>query len=187
MILPLARLRLRSMLAVLLLAASVSAAAATTPAVRIDGGLVVGTESGPARVFRALPYAAPPTGALRWQPPAPPVSWTGTRDAVADDVTGSVREALRDYLESTNAALPTPFGPENYQEKIRGALALALTGKGAPPEAGYKASLAKAATALAWGLVNAVVPQSELIPAAKEWAGKVTSNGPLARRRSSRQ
>jgi hypothetical protein len=49
-----------------------------------------------------------------------------TRDAVADDVTGSVREALRDYLESTNAALPTPFGPENYQEKIRGALALAL-------------------------------------------------------------
>ncbi|KAN0116873.1 alpha/beta-hydrolase [Hyaloscypha variabilis] len=31
--------------------------------------------------FLGLPYAAPPTGARRWQPPSPPTSWTGTRDA----------------------------------------------------------------------------------------------------------
>ena len=31
--------------------------------------------------FRGLPYAAPPTGNLRWRPPQPPASWNGIRDA----------------------------------------------------------------------------------------------------------
>ena len=48
------------------------------------------------------------------------------RDALQDDLTSSVRVTLMDYLNSTNATVPTPFGPENYQEKIRGVLALAL-------------------------------------------------------------
>ena len=45
-------------------------------------------------------------------------------DALQDDVTSDVRRTLLDYLNSTNASLPVAFGPENYQEKIRGALAL---------------------------------------------------------------
>jgi hypothetical protein len=48
------------------------------------------------------------------------------RDALQDDLTSDVRATLVDYLNSTNATVPTPLGPENYQEKIRGALALAL-------------------------------------------------------------
>jgi len=51
---------------------------------------------------------------------------TISRDAVQDDVTGSVRQTLLGYLESADATLPTPLGPENYQDKIRGALALTL-------------------------------------------------------------
>ena len=47
-------------------------------------------------------------------------------DAVQDDVTSDVRATLSNYLQSTDAALPTPLGPENYQDKIRGALALVL-------------------------------------------------------------
>jgi uncharacterized protein (DUF1800 family) len=47
-------------------------------------------------------------------------------DAVQDDVTGDVRRTLMEYLQSAGASVPTPFGPENYQEKIRGALALTL-------------------------------------------------------------
>jgi hypothetical protein len=45
---------------------------------------------------------------------------------VQDDVTSDVRQALLDYLNATSATLPTPFGPENYQERIRGVLTLVL-------------------------------------------------------------
>jgi Carboxylesterase family len=31
--------------------------------------------------FLGIPYAAPPTGNLRWRPPAPPASWEGVRGA----------------------------------------------------------------------------------------------------------
>ncbi|MBV8751136.1 MAG: DUF1800 domain-containing protein [Candidatus Eremiobacteraeota bacterium] len=49
---------------------------------------------------------------------------------VQDDVTSDVRGTLVAYLNSqtpsTSVQNPVPFGPENYQDKIRGALALAL-------------------------------------------------------------
>ena len=33
-------------------------------------------------VFRGIPYAAPPTGKLRWQPPKPVQPWQGEREAI---------------------------------------------------------------------------------------------------------
>lgn len=44
-------------------------------------GSVRGLAVGEITEFRALPYAAPPRGALRFAPPAPPPPWEGVRDA----------------------------------------------------------------------------------------------------------
>jgi para-nitrobenzyl esterase len=51
------------------------------PTVRIDGGPLVGVTEGPANVFRNIPYAAPPVGALRWAPPQPVKPWKTPRPA----------------------------------------------------------------------------------------------------------
>lgn len=60
------------------------------PIVRTDAGPVRGSIApglggaveGVAR-FRGIPYAAPPTGDLRWTPPRPAVPWSEPRDATA--------------------------------------------------------------------------------------------------------
>jgi uncharacterized protein (DUF1800 family) len=55
-----------------------------------------------------------------------------TASALQDDVTNDVRATLVDYVNGTGAQAaggltdPLPFGPENYQEKIRGVVALTL-------------------------------------------------------------
>ncbi|HEY5529624.1 MAG TPA: hypothetical protein VIL51_09285, partial [Thermoleophilia bacterium] len=47
-------------------AASVAPAAQLTHPVRVDGGRISGLGEGTLRVFRGIPYAAPPVGDLRW-------------------------------------------------------------------------------------------------------------------------
>ncbi|GGU08375.1 carboxylesterase/lipase family protein [Streptomyces coeruleorubidus] len=50
--------------------------------VRTDRGWVRGAavhDGG--RVFQGIPFAAPPTGELRWRPPRPAPQWSGVRDA----------------------------------------------------------------------------------------------------------
>ncbi|MFT3812167.1 MAG: carboxylesterase/lipase family protein [Acidovorax sp.] len=46
-----------------------------------DKGVVTGKETAGYRQFLGIPYAAAPTGALRWQPPQPAAAWSGARDA----------------------------------------------------------------------------------------------------------
>ncbi|EUA07116.1 carboxylesterase family protein [Mycobacterium xenopi 4042] len=49
--------------------------------VRTATGLVRGQVAADYRLFQGIPYAAPPVGPLRWQPPRPPAPWRGMRDA----------------------------------------------------------------------------------------------------------
>ncbi|MGW2271001.1 carboxylesterase/lipase family protein [Streptomyces yangpuensis] len=54
------------------------------PEVQLPAGRLRGAVEGGVAVFRAVPYAAPPVGDLRWRPAQPHPGWTGTRDATAD-------------------------------------------------------------------------------------------------------
>jgi para-nitrobenzyl esterase len=60
----------------------VAPAAAINGTVKVESGVLAGTTlpSG-IRVFKGIPYAAPPVGELRWRPPQPPAKWDGVRQA----------------------------------------------------------------------------------------------------------
>jgi para-nitrobenzyl esterase len=47
------------------------------------GGWVQGRTAGSVYDYLGIPYAAPPVGALRWQPPRPAARWGGVREAVS--------------------------------------------------------------------------------------------------------
>ena len=52
------------------------------PLAKTSSGTVQGTaEPSGVYAFRGIPFAAPPVGSLRWQPPQPVKSWTGVRQA----------------------------------------------------------------------------------------------------------
>ncbi len=52
---------------------------AVDTAVRIDDGMVSGIMTDGIRSYKGIPFAAPPTGDLRWTPPQPVHPWTSTR------------------------------------------------------------------------------------------------------------
>ena len=59
--------------------------AAADAIVDVEGGAVSGTVTSGVRIFKGIPYAAPPIGDLRWRPPQPVVPWSksGVRNASA--------------------------------------------------------------------------------------------------------
>jgi para-nitrobenzyl esterase len=53
--------------------------------IKTQYGMIEGMAStdGKVRVFEGIPFAAPPVGNLRWQPPQPPAAWEGVRKATS--------------------------------------------------------------------------------------------------------
>lgn len=49
--------------------------------VSVDGGKISGSSANGVRAYKGIPYAAPPTGDLRWRAPQPIVAWEGIRQA----------------------------------------------------------------------------------------------------------
>src|SRR6185312_7177271 len=66
----------------MLLAAMALAAALPDIVVQTDAGRIAGGALPDGRhLFRGIPFAQPPVGALRWKPPLPAKPWAGIRDA----------------------------------------------------------------------------------------------------------
>lgn len=72
-----------ALIATTLLTFAAAAAAAIDDPVKLDTGRISGTATGApdVRVFKGIPYAAPPTGDLRWRAPKPAEHWDGVRKA----------------------------------------------------------------------------------------------------------
>jgi para-nitrobenzyl esterase len=56
--------------------------AADQPVVQAPAGALRGVEQDGLKVFKGVPYAAAPVGALRWKPPVAAPTWSGVRDAL---------------------------------------------------------------------------------------------------------
>ena len=77
--------RLMRILGTMMLLASSLVPAAISEPVRLDTGLLSGTSGtgDGVRVFKGIPFAAPPVGALRWRAPQQPAAWDGVRNGEA--------------------------------------------------------------------------------------------------------
>ena len=66
---------------VAVLASAAFSTLASAQLLKTDGGLVEGVRENGIVVFKGIPFAAPPVGALRWRAPKPPVPWLGVKSA----------------------------------------------------------------------------------------------------------
>jgi para-nitrobenzyl esterase len=64
-------------------ATAATSGSGAAPIVTTTDGAVRGTAGTGGEAFLGLPYAAPPTGNLRWRPPQPPAHWRGVRDVTS--------------------------------------------------------------------------------------------------------
>lgn len=72
--------RFTAFIAALMLLSPVTAMSAE-PVVRVAQGELRGQPNGTqSTIFRAIPFAAPPVGDLRWKAPQPPANWDGVRE-----------------------------------------------------------------------------------------------------------
>jgi para-nitrobenzyl esterase len=94
-------------LAAAYLAGQSAVAQSERPQVAIDAGTLAGTvdEAG-IRVFKGIPYAAPPVGERRWTEPQPVPAWTGLKDA----------SQFGDRCQQTNFPAYRPIGTRGMSE-----------------------------------------------------------------------
>jgi para-nitrobenzyl esterase len=92
-----------------------STAPAGEPVVQTGTGTLRGAVAGSAIAFRGIPYARPPVGELRWQPPQPPPSWQGVREALQP---GSACTQRRSGLTPFFAPMAQAYGASFEQPPV---------------------------------------------------------------------
>ncbi len=77
--------------------------------VETESGTVQGVVANGVRTWRAIPYAAPPTGALRFQAPQPAAPWKGIREATEF---GPIPMQRRGFEHVAGAGKTTPISED---------------------------------------------------------------------------
>src|SRR5260221_6715496 len=86
-----------------------SAATFAQEKVKVESGFLLGTTNADrsVRIFKGIPFAAPPIGDLRWKSPQPTKPWSGVRAAdkfgsgcMQTDVFGDILQFMRDAQPS---------------------------------------------------------------------------------------
>lgn len=77
--------------------------------VNVAQGQLSGVLQGDIAVYRGIPFAAPPTGNLRWRAPQPPESWPGVR--VADTFAPACWQSL-EYCKAVGGGDPGQFSED---------------------------------------------------------------------------
>jgi len=72
---------LASILAAAVLMTNPASPSDPSPRATVEQGRLLGRQADGVASFKAIPYAAPPVGALRWRAPQPAEAWAGERDA----------------------------------------------------------------------------------------------------------
>lgn len=106
---------------------------ATGVVVRTSSGWIQGGSNGRSRYFLGIPYAAPPTGDLRWQAPLVPARWSGVRPATSfgnycPQVTASALQPPTDLVASEDCLTVNVWTP--WPVPVRAPVMLFIHGGG---------------------------------------------------------
>jgi len=105
------------------------AQAADETLIQLPDGGVQGQINDASREFLGIPFAAPPTGVLRWRPPAPVTPWTGVRSATsfspacpqqASGATGTASDNEDCLYLNVWTPVPAPIEPRPVMVWIHG-------------------------------------------------------------------
>lgn len=109
----------RLLLVVLVVLASVSCSpkAVDPTIVNTSAGAVRGHVDDEVRVFKAIPYAAPPVGPRRFAEPGPVSSWTGIRDATGSGVECPQPGTESDLAQNEDCLVLNVATPRHIQGK----------------------------------------------------------------------
>src|SRR5471030_1314560 len=93
------------------------------PIVVAPAGRLAGLTIGDMDTYRGIPYAAPPVGPLRWQPPQAPTPWSGTLQATKfanhcpqTASSSGIASTTEDCL-FLNVFVPRNAGPNRSEER----------------------------------------------------------------------
>ena len=84
--------------------------------VKVEQGWLQGYNEGALKIFKGIPYAAPPVGALRFRQPQDPGRWRGVRKAVQYSAAAIQQVMEMPEMPANVHGVPQMLAPSQYEE-----------------------------------------------------------------------